>query len=113
MAPLKNGIERSATGMNLQRNREEYEDDDGGFSDRRCNSGRICALSVKPSLKHKRQERNIHIETILATIEFPKVMYPVMDTTTYMEAAVPILEPITPTMLDGELSLISFIIENI
>jgi hypothetical protein len=55
----------------------------------------------------------LHIPTIFPKTLFPKDKYPVIATRTYMDAAEPILAPITLVVLFGELSLISFNIENI
>lgn len=56
---------------------------------------------------------NLHMLTMFALISFPKVRYPVTATRMYTDAAEPMLAATTPTILPGELSLISFNIENI
>ena len=50
---------------------------------------------------------------MLPLTSLPKVRYPVMAVRMYILAAEPMLEPMTPTMLAGEVSLISLMIENI
>lgn len=67
--------------MNLQRDRKEHKNHDGGLANGGRDSGRICT-AVSYAIKAGFYQSNIHIETMFATMEFPKVMYPVIETTT-------------------------------
>lgn len=64
---------------------------------------RICNFSIE----------YLHIPTMFPFTALPKDRYPVIATKTYIEAALPILAATTPVVRLGELSLISFKIENI
>lgn len=61
--------------------------------------GRLVSMSATDAMRES-SVLDLHIDTMFPFTSLPKVRYPVIATSTYMNAAEPMLDPTTPTMLE-------------